>query len=282
MSAQRDWDHRQNSSRSARAVALTRREHLRLAEVLLRSAGDRQPIAPLSESYPELTAGDAARIRDTAIVRRIAAGEQLIGATVSFGTSPGGNGGSDEPRLGWLTDAMLVTLPQVDVSSLIRPRLEAKVAFVLARPLRGHVRTVGELLALTERVLPCLEILDGRYQGTGVDPVDDIADNCAVASLLVGDGVATPSEDDLMRVRVQLEPPPHSANGSPVRLSSPVRATLWLANQVIDEAGELEAGALLVSSACCPGVDLLPGVHASADFGVLGHLELETTGDVRR
>src|SRR5438094_3627530 len=138
MSAQRGWDHRQGASRPARAVALTRHEHLRLAEVLLRSAGDRQAIAPLSASYPELTPDDAARIRDTAIVRRIARGEQLIGAKVSFGVS--GNGRAPgEPRLGWLTDAMLISTPRVDVSDLIRPHLEAKVAFVLARPLRGHL-----------------------------------------------------------------------------------------------------------------------------------------------
>jgi 2-keto-4-pentenoate hydratase len=50
---------------------------------------------------------------------------------------------------------------------------------------------------------------------------------------------------------------------------------------VIDEAGELEAGALLVSSACCAPVPLASGTRVSADFGSLGPLYLETTDDGR-
>jgi 2-keto-4-pentenoate hydratase len=259
------------------ATALTRREHLRLAELLSRAADGRQPVAPLSVLYPELTAEDAARIRDSAIVRRIARGEQLVGAKVSFG-HPGGNRVS-QPRLGWLTDAMLISTAAVDIAGLIRPRLEAKVAFVLAEPLRVHIGGVSDLLALTERVVPCLEVLDIRYQGIDIEPVDDIADNCAVARLLVGNGVPTPSEDEILDIRIRLGAatdgalPPHQC---------PVQATLWLANRLIDEAGELEAGALLVSSACCAPIELLPGARVSADFGALGHLELETTGNGRR
>jgi 2-keto-4-pentenoate hydratase len=256
------------------ATALTRREHLRLAEVLSRSAGERRAIAPLSLVYPELTADDAAKIRDTAIVRRIARGERLVGAKVSFGQSA--NGHASEARLGWLTDAMLVSAQEVEVGDLIRPRLEAKVAFVLAEPLRGHIGSVGDLLSVTERVLPCLEVLDERYEGVDVEPVDDIADNCAVARLLVGDGVPTPPEEELLRVRVHLA---SAADGAVAPRQSPVQATLWLANRVIDEAGELEAGALLVSSACCAPVPLSFGTRVSADFGSLGLLDLETTDD---
>jgi 2-keto-4-pentenoate hydratase len=244
-------------------TALTRREHLRLADVLLRAADGRRPIVPLTESYPELTPADAARIRDTAI----------IGAKVSLGQrSNGDRAQHEEPRLGWLTDEMLLGAPSLNVGALIRPRVEAKVAFELAKPLRARIRSVEDLLALTARVIPCLEILDIRYRSSDVDRVDDIADNCAASGLLKGEGIATPPEDDLLRVRVSLEP--QSRPASPAQPIAPVRATLWLANQLIDEAGELEPGALLVSSACCPAIELSPGTRVRADFGPLGRLEL--------
>ena len=280
MSSQLSVDHRRRAGPPAPPVALTRREHLRLADLLLRAADDRRPIVPLTESYPELTPADAARIRDTAIVRRIASGEQIVGAKVSLGRSPSDGAARSEPRLGWLTDAMLLSTPLLDVGDLIRPRVEAKVAFRLAHPLRAHIASVTDLLALTERVIPCLEVLDIRYQATEVDLVDDIADNCAASKLLTGEGISTPLEDDLLRVRVALES--NSATASFRQPISPVRATLWLANRVIDEAGELEPGALLVSSACCAAVELGPQIRVRADFGTLGQLELETAADLAR
>lgn len=116
---------------------------------------------------PELTVGDARSIRDTLLTCRIAAGERLIGAKVSLGgTLAEPRFGSLEPRLGWLTDAMLLPRAVVDLGELIRPRVEPKLAFLLARPLRGPVITAGDLLAATDRVFPCIEIVDSRYEGT--------------------------------------------------------------------------------------------------------------------
>lgn len=260
-------------------LGLTRREHRRLADVLLKAAREREAIAPLSERFPELTAGDAARIRDSAVVSRIAEGERLIGAKVSLGDrSEDQTAAPGSPRLGWLTDGMLLAGSTVDLSGLISPRVEAKVAFRLARPLRGHVRDVGDLLALTDSVMPCLEITDIRYRGTDLDRVDDIADNCAAARLLLGEGVPAPPQDELLRVRVRLdvEPaPPEHNGGPPAARISPVDATLWLANRVIDEGGELEPGAHLVASPCCGPVELRSGIRVRGDFAALGRLDLQ-------
>jgi 2-keto-4-pentenoate hydratase len=208
--------------------------------------------------------------------------ERLIGAKVSLGDRPAErHATTEEPRLGWLTDGMLLSGPELDPSDLIHPRVEAKVAFLLARPLRGRVRTVADLLALTECVLPCLDIVDVRYQEADVDRVDEIADNCAAAKLLVGAGIPAPSEEQLLRIRVRLdvEPAPAArARVQPTERISPVAATLWLANRVIEEGGELEPGALLVAPACCGPLELQSGAQVRAEFSGLGELELETTG----
>jgi 2-keto-4-pentenoate hydratase len=257
----------------APGLALTRREHLRLADVLLRAAGNRTPIAPLSTSYPEMTAEDAARIRDSGIVRRIASGARIVGAKVSLGQASAIEP-APAPRLGWLTSEMLLSTPVLDLGELIRPRAEAKVAFVLADRLRSRLHRNADLLALADRVVPCLEVVDVRYQAFDVDLVDDIADNCAASRLLTGERIATPTEEALVGLQVRLA---STAESSAVAHAAPLlRGLIWLANRVIDEDGELEAGALLLSSACCPAVPLRPGDRVSADFGPLGSLELLT------
>jgi 2-keto-4-pentenoate hydratase len=281
--------------RPAASLGLTRREHLRLADVLLRAAGDRTPIVPLSTSYPEMTAADAARIRDSGIVRRIASGARIVGAKVSLGTdsrvaqpplaasraprpfSPRGDP-QRAPRLGWLTSEMLLGDSAIDLEELIRPRVEAKLAFVLADRLRSRLDRGADLLALTEHVLPCLEIVDVRYQARDVGLVDDIADNCAASRLLTGREIETPTEHELRSLEVQLAGTAPAHDVAPA--SSPVDSTLWLAHRVIAEGGELERGALLLSAACCPGVELRPGSRVRADFGALGTLELLATAGV--
>jgi 2-keto-4-pentenoate hydratase len=248
---------------SADAPALTRREHRRLAGALLKAASERRALAPLSERFPELTLGDAAQIRDTAVVSRIAAGERLIGAKAALA-------GTGEPCLGWLTDGMRLPSGAVAVDDLINPRVEAKIGFVVDRPLRASVGSVADLLAVTARVVPCLEVLDARFDGAAIEPVDAIADNCAAARLLCGPGVPPPDEADMLRVGVRL-----GGAGLPAAdRGEIIDATLWLANRVVEEGGELEAGAMLVSPACTPAVALRPGSRVHADFRALGALSL--------
>src|SRR5215207_8514896 len=144
-------------------LGLTPREHRRLADVLLAAADRRRPIEPLSRRYPELTLGDACRISDVLLARRLAAGERLVGAKAS-------NAGTG---VGWLTSGMLRAPGDVPLSGLIHPRVEAKVAFRLGAPLTGPVVDADALLAATDRVLPALELLDSRYGTFRIDAADD-------------------------------------------------------------------------------------------------------------
>jgi 2-keto-4-pentenoate hydratase len=257
--------------------ALTPREHRRLADVLLKAARDQRPILPLSERYPELTVADALKIRDLSIGNRVTGGERLIGAKISLG-DPDRRAADRQPHLGWLTEGMLLATPVVELTNLIHPRVQAKVALRLARPLRRPLATVTELVALTDRVLPCLEIIDGRYEPISSESVDEIADNCAVARLAVGEGIPTPSEAELRRFCVQVHiqsGPSATATQSPRPCA--VETALWLANRVIDEGAELEAGGLLVSAACDSAVELRPGSRVRADFDSLGLVSIQTT-----
>jgi 2-keto-4-pentenoate hydratase len=260
-------------------LALTRAEHRGLAEQLLGAADDRRAVEPLSERHRQLTVADASRIRDMVMACRLAAGERLIGATVSLGLlPPAGHRNGAEPRLGWLTDAMVLSNGIVDPERLIAPRVEAKLAFMVSRRLHQPIATVGDLLASTYRVFPCLEVIDSRYGRDHLGAADDIADNCGAARLVLGRGVPPPAEGHVRRAHLRLEVDAAAPERGRAALDCPPEATLWLANRWIATAGELLPGTLLTAAAAAPAVPLAPRVRIAASFSGIGSVELRVAG----
>jgi 2-keto-4-pentenoate hydratase len=261
---------------------LTSGEHRRLADLLHIAARDRRPVEPLSSWNPQLTLGDGVRIRDMLIGRRTAEGSRLIGAKVSFGGAAADGGFRlPEPRVGWLIDDILLSSAVVDLGTLIRPRVEPRVAFVLARPPRRSFATPGDLLTATAHVHPCLEILDSRYDRNPFDAADDVADNCATAALLIGEGVAPPAEGHLRRLRVHVHDDVgvHAWHG-PAAVVSPLETAGWLGRRLIEEGHRLERGTLLVAPLGGAAMELAPRTHVTVHFGVLGSLELHAVGEL--
>jgi 2-oxopent-4-enoate/cis-2-oxohex-4-enoate hydratase len=256
-------------------LALTRAEQRGLAEELLDAAHDRRAVEPLSERHRQLTVADASRIRDMVLACRLAAGERLIGATVSLGPlPPAGQRNRAEPRLGWLTDAMLLSNGIVEPEHHIAPRVEAKLAFMVSRSLRRPIATVSDLLASTYRVYPCLEVIDSRYGRARLAAADEIADNCGAGRLMLGRGVPPPAEGHLRRAHLRFEVDGAAAERGRAALDFPPEATLWLGNQWIATAGELLPGTLLTAAAAAPAVPLAPRVRVAASFRGIGRVEL--------
>jgi 2-keto-4-pentenoate hydratase len=260
--------------------ALTPREHRRLADVLLKAERDQTPIVPLTSRYPELTIADARRIRDLAIGSRVAGGETIIGAKISLARTEKNAGDSDtEPRLGWLTEGMLLDSQTIGLTGLIRPRVQPKVALRLRRPLDKPLATLAELAESIDGVLPCLELVDTRYASCSSEPVDEIADNCAAAGLVLGGGILTPPELALRRLRIEVR---IESGGGEASWRSPgpcsLESALWLANRVIEEGPGLEAGGLLVSAGCGPSMELHSEGRVRADFGTLGSVVVHASG----
>jgi 2-keto-4-pentenoate hydratase len=264
--------------RPGEQTALSSREHRRLADVLLGAARTGRAIAPFTAAIPELTVADAYRIRDMLLARRMIEGDKLIGAKVWLGGAAGERGhAAPDPQLGWLTDRMLVSGGVVDMSRLIRPRVEPRVGFLLARSLRKPIVAASELMAATECVLPCLEIVDSRYDGAPPRLADVIADNCGTGALLLGEGVRPPADGHLRRLRVQLDgdgamyaPPGVRAHA----VVAPLDAATWLANQLLKAAHRPQPGTLLLCPVAGGAVELLPGLHVTARFRGIGGVEL--------
>jgi len=99
----------------------------------------------------------------------------------------------DTPDSGVLLDDMLfaagATIPK---NHFIQPRVEAEIAFLMARDLSGADVTRRDVIAATAHVAPALEILDTRIlradPATGKARIitDTVSDNAANAGIVLG------------------------------------------------------------------------------------------------
>jgi 2-oxopent-4-enoate/cis-2-oxohex-4-enoate hydratase len=235
---------------------LTGREHRRLADVLLKAIRERRPLEPFTRRYPELALSDACRIRDAVLSRRMAAGERLVGAKTRLATDGGGRA---EAQLGLLTDGMLFTGGEIDVAALIHPRVEAKLAFVL-----GRGTWEPDLVTAAVRVVPCLEVVDSRFEPRFPTFLDDVADSFGATLLVLGPGVS-PDEISLGELTLTIGARPTALACHPVG---------WFDGGVLEQRSDLVAGSLLLSPALAPAVDLGLSAQIHAGFGAFGELRL--------
>jgi 2-oxopent-4-enoate/cis-2-oxohex-4-enoate hydratase len=154
---------------------------------------------------------------------------------------------------------------------LIQPRAEAEVAFVLGRALRGPGITAGDVLAATEHVLPCFEIVDSRIEAWKIRYQDTVADNASSGLFLIG-APASPRGIDFAAIEVTVE-----KNGAPLSrgtgaeaLGSPLACVAWLANQLGELGHALEAGELVLSGSLVPLEPVRPGDVMRMDIPGLG------------
>ncbi|MEQ8659827.1 MAG: 2-oxopent-4-enoate hydratase, partial [Gammaproteobacteria bacterium] len=128
---------------------------------------ERKPIAPLTAQAPDITIDDAYRISRDLLERRLASGERMVGKKIGV-TSRAVMTMLDvhQPDFGYLTDAMMYTTGATLAISqtMIQPRAEGEIAFVLKAPLMGPGVTNADVLRATEFVMPCFEIVDSRIR----------------------------------------------------------------------------------------------------------------------
>jgi 2-keto-4-pentenoate hydratase len=234
------------------------------AAALLRTAAQSgQPIAPLRDAYPGMTADDAYAIQAINTTRRIAEGRRLVGSKIGLTSQAVQRQlGVDQPDFGALLDDMSYgdseTIP---MSVLQQPKIEAEIAFVLGRDIDMHNPTHHEVLRAVDYVVPALEVVGSRIADWNIRFVDTVADNASSGVYVLG---ATP-----MSVRgldLGLAGMCLSRRGEPVStgvgaacLGNPVNALVWLARTMARLGKPMRAGELVLSGALGPMVAVQPG-----------------------
>lgn len=242
------------------------------AEALL-SGEEREP---LTDAWPDLDVDTAYAIQDEALRLRQARGETVVGVKLGMTSQAMRQSmGVDSPLLAWLTDAMVLPVG-VPVPSLIHPRAEPELAFVLGKRLSGPGVTAATAMAAVDRVHGGIEIIDSRYRDYRFTLPDAVADNGFSAYFTLGPVGAVPSALDLSLEAALLEVDGaivDTATGAAVQ-GHPAEA-LALAAKALGARGlALEPGWIVLTGGMTDAVELRPGSRVAAHFSHLGSITL--------
>ena len=222
---------------------------------LHRALRETRAVPPLRHRA-ELSIDDAYRISLALLARREADGERVIGKKIGA-TSKAVQDmlGVDRPDFGFLTDRMLMGGDTVRIAGqLIAPRAEAEIGFILKDDLVGPGVTDADVLAATETVCACFEIVDSRIANWDIGIVDTIADNASCGVFVLGDRRVDPRTLDLPNLRCEMFKNGAKISeglGSAVQ-GSPLTAVAWLANTLGAYGVPLKAGEIILSGSLVP------------------------------
>ena len=213
-------------------------------------------VPPLTSQHPDITVDDAYAIQQRLMQRRLAAGERVVGKKIGV-TSKAVQDmlGVHQPDFGFLTDWMFVEGDiDVDAKALIAPRAEAEIAFILKDSLNGPGVTAADVMAATESIAPCFEIVDSRINDWKISIVDTVSDNASCGVYVIGDARLDPREFDLPGLHVAV-----TKNGEPLSegygnavQGDPAQAVAWLANTLGAYGVTLDAGDVILSGSLVP------------------------------
>ena len=251
-----------------------------LGDELFAALRERRTLAPLSTRQPSIDIEDAYRISLRFLERRQALGEQVIGKKIGV-TSKAVQDmlNVHQPDFGFLTDRMQVA-DASDVSMaefrLIQPRAEGEIAFILAEDLVGPGISAADVLAATEAVTCCFEIVDSRIDDWQIRIQDTVADNASCGVFVLGDNRIDPRSLDLAACELRMTKNDQAAGsglGSAVQ-GHPCEAVAWLANTLGRLGIPLRKGEVILSGALAPLVPVGAGDRIHMTISGLGSASL--------
>jgi 2-keto-4-pentenoate hydratase len=215
------------------------------------------------------------------VQRRLAGGATVVGRKIGATSEAVQNQlGVDQPDFGYLLDEMDVSDQHpISMRTLVQPRVEAEVAFVMAADVDLPEDEIT-IEAVRDRVavaLPALEIVDSRIEGWDIGFTDTVADNASSGLYVVGREGRSLDEleprDVVMSLSINGEV--RSSGNGAACLGDPLEALRWLAVQCTRFGDPLRAGHLVLSGALGPFVPFAPGDEVEASISGFDTLTAE-------
>lgn len=246
--------------------------------VQLRKAYGATPLPPLRLSLPAATIDDAYAIQAINTEHWVAHGRIRVGVKIGLTAKVVQTQlGVDQPDFGTLfADMAVPDGDTVAVGRLLQPKVEAEVAFVLARAIDVRRLTTAELIGAVAYALPAIEIVDSRIADWNIGIIDTIADNASSGLFVLGSSPMPLADLNLRLCGMVLE-----KNGEPVSfgagaacLGNPLHALGWLAAKMAAVGAPLGAGDIVLAGALGPMVAVAPGDHVEARIDGLGSVRV--------
>ena len=263
-------------------MALSEAQLAQAAQRLEDAERTRTACRQFSLEYPGMTIDDAYAIQHAWMQLKQRGGRVVKGHKIGL-TSKAMQRAVNiaEPDFGVLLDDMFYRDGAViPTQRFLQLRIEAELAFVLAKPLAGPDCTLFDVLDATAYVTPALEILDARIQRFDAETkktrnvFDTISDNAANAALVLGGRPFKPStiDADMRRIGAIV-----SKNGEVEEtglaagvLNHPGYGIAWLANRLHRHGVSLEAGEVVLAGSFIRPLDVVKGDTVVADYGEFG------------
>jgi len=242
----------------------------------------RRPCAPVHDLLPAGDLDAAYAVQSDWVARQMVDGARIVGRKVGL-TNPAVQKqlGVDQPDFGFLLDTMACPADvPIDITRTLQPKIEAEVAFVLARDLTAPVIGPADVAAATAYVVAALEIVDSRIAAWDIDIVDTVADNASSGLFVLGDQQVSLGELDLPDCLMTLwraDEVVSKGSGSAC-LDNPLIAVAWLATIARNHGWPLRAGEIVLSGALGPMVPVTPGDGFRAEISGLGEVRASFTG----
>lgn len=259
-------------------MALTGDMIEQISQQLIEAERSCQPIDAISSKFADLSYDDAYAIQLKTIEIKVKSGAVIVGKKIGL-TSKAMQEQANikEPDYGFLLHNRVFREGQpIPMKSLIMPRIEAEIAFLLKDNLKGPGVTVASVLGAIEGVIPAFEIIDRRFKGE-ITVKDSIADNAANGAVILG-GKLTPlsPEIDLRLIGMVLEKNGaiiDTAAGAAV-LGNPAEAVAWLANKLNEYGITLRRGEFIISGSLTRAREIESGSFFRATFDRLGSVSV--------
>ncbi|MEH7356153.1 2-keto-4-pentenoate hydratase [Neobacillus drentensis] len=248
------------------------------AEQLAEAETTRIGMDPLTSVDLDLTEKNAYYIQLENINKKINQGQKIVGKKIGLTSLAMQNLlGVDEPDYGHLLDSMVMENGgRISMEQVLQPKVEAEIAFILKKELRGPNVTTLDVLQATEYVVPALEIVDSRIKDWKIKLADTVADNASSGFYVLGGKPTRPQDIDLELIGMIF-----TKNGELVNtgvgaaaLGNPATCVAWLANKLSEFDIPLRAGEVILSGALSAAEPARAGDSFTARFAHIGQVNV--------
>lgn len=248
-----------------------------IARQLREAAETGVPIAPPRKLCPDAGIDEAYAVQDANTRHWQEKGRRLVGSKIGLTSKAVQNQlGVTQPDFGMLFSDMAVGEGQeIPFGSVLQPRVEVEIAFVLDRDLDVVDATAADVIRATGYLLPAIEVVGSRVAGWDIGIFDTIADNASSGVYVLGGPARRLAGLDLRGCRMSLKRGDDvvSSGAGAACLGHPINAVAWLASTLARFGRPLRAGDTILSGALGPLTSVNPGDAFSAEITGLGTVE---------
>ncbi|MFT4288530.1 2-keto-4-pentenoate hydratase [Nocardioides sp.] len=244
------------------------------ADRLRTAAATATPVEPVRDLIGRDDVAAAYAVQELLTRERVAAGARIVGRKIGL-TSAAVQAqiGVDQPDFGVLFDDMAYADGDtIAYASVLQPRVEGEIAFVLAEDLVEGDLDAEQVRGAIGYAVAALEVCGSRVAGWDISFGDTVADNASAGVYVLGTerkGLAefTPV-DAAMTMTIDGEEV--STGSGAACLGDPIKAVVWLARKAREFGEPLRAGQVLLSGALGPMRPIPPGATVQATVTGLG------------